>query len=146
MKVHINVDENASELEVQINCNRLTPEIEKILSVLRMMDMQLTVRKDDEIILLDINKVLYIDVVERKTFVYTEKDLYESDLRLYELEERLAELGFFRISKASMVNLKKIKSLRTEINRRLRLTLLNDEQIIVSRMYAEELRKRLGVV
>lgn len=145
MKIHINVDENISELNVQINCSHLTPEIEKILSVLRMMDMQLSVKREDETYLLDISKVLYVESVDRKTFVYSEDASYESELRLYELEERLMDVGFFRISKACLVNLKKIKSLKTDINRRIRLTLKNEEQIIVSRMYADELRERLGI-
>lgn len=49
------------------------------------------------------SKVLYIEAVERNTFVYTDEGVYESEMKLYEL------------------------------------------QIMVSRMYADELRKRLGV-
>ena len=40
---------------------------------------------------------------------------------------------------------KVIKSLKNDVERKLRLTLENGEQIIVSRQYAEELKKRLGV-
>ena len=43
------------------------------------------------------------------------------------------------------MNLKKVKSLKADINRRIRVTLVNDEQIVVSRMYSDELRSRLGV-
>ena len=37
------------------------------------------------------------------------------------------------------------RSLRAEIDRKLRVTMTNGEQIIASRLYADELKKRLGV-
>ena len=52
---------------------------------------------------------------------------------------------FIRVSKQGLLNLKQVKSLRADINRKIGVTLRNGEQIIVSRMYADELRKRLGV-
>ena len=43
------------------------------------------------------------------------------------------------------MNLRKIKSLKADINRKVRLTLVNGEQIVVSRMYSDELRRKLGL-
>ena len=54
-------------------------------------------------------------------------------------------MGFFRISKNCIIQLKKIKSLKADIDRRIRLTLDSGEQIIASRQYADQLKKRLGV-
>lgn len=59
--------------------------------------------------------------------------------------DRLCDGDFLRISKACIVRLKYIRSLRAELDRRLRITLENGEQLIVSRQYAEELKKKLGV-
>ena len=83
--------------------------------------------------------------MERNTFVYTEEEVYESGLKLYEFEARLSERDFIRISKQGLLNLKKVKSLKADINRRIRVTLVNDEQIVVSRMYSDELRRKLGL-
>ena len=94
----------------------------------------------------DVNKISYIEALERKTFVYTEDEMFESKLKLYEMEERLCHCGFIRISKSCLVHLKYIKSIRNDIERKLRLTMKNDEQIIVSRQYADEIKKRLGVM
>ena len=57
----------------------------------------------------------------------------------------MGENGFFRASKSVLVQLRHIKSLKNDIDRKIRLTLENGEQIIVSRQYAEDLKKRLGV-
>ena len=59
--------------------------------------------------------------------------------------QRLEEAGFCRVSKSCLIHLKKIRSLRAEIDRKLRVTMTNGEQIIASRLYADELKKRLGV-
>ncbi|MBD5454939.1 MAG: LytTR family transcriptional regulator [Lachnospiraceae bacterium] len=145
MKITINVNEDVKDIEVSISCSRLTPEIEKLLATLRILDKQLMARKGDEIYVLDVSKVIYLESVDRKTFIYTRDDVYESGLKLYELEQQLYECGFFRASKSCVIQIKYIKSLKTDINRKVRVTLENGEQIIVSRQYAEELKKKLGV-
>lgn len=146
MKIEIYVDEKATDLEVSVTCRQLTADVEKILAILRMMNHQLTAKKEDEIYLLDVSQIIYIESMDRKCFIYTSDEVYESEFRLYELEQRLEEYGFFRVSKSFLIHLQKIQSLRADINRKIRITMSNGEQIIASRQYAEELKKRLGVV
>ncbi len=146
MKIEIHVDKTAADLQISVTCKQLTPDIEKILATLRMMNHQLTVQKDDEIHLLDIAQIIYIESMDRKCFVYTSDDIYESEFRLYELEHQLEEYGFFRVSKSFLIHLQSIQSLKADINRRIRVTMSNGEQIIASRQYADALKKRLGVI
>lgn len=146
MKIEIYVDENATDLEISVTCKQLTPDIEKILATLRMMNHQLTAKRDNEIHLLDIAQIIYIESVDRKCFIYTSDEVYESDFRLYELEQRLEEYGFFRVSKSFLIHLQNIQSLKADINRKIRITMSNGEQIIASRQYSDKLKKRLGVI
>ena len=145
MKIEILIDEGATDLEISVTCRQLTPRGEKILATLRMMNQQLMARKGDEIHLLDIARVIYIESVDRKCFIYTDEDIYESDFPLYELERQLAEYGFFRVSKSFLIHLQDIQSLKADVNRKIRVTMSNGEQIMASRQYAEALKKRLGV-
>jgi len=145
MKIEIDIDGKYKDLGVKITSPGMTPEVEKIVSLMRMVDMQIAVKKGEETVLLDANRILYIEAVERNTFVYTTEEVYESDFKLYEFEQQLSERDFIRVSKQGLLNLKQVKSLRADVNRKIRVTLQNGEQIIVSRMYADELRKRLGV-
>lgn len=145
MKISINIDPSFGDTEIVVNCAALTPETESIIAALRIMDSQMTVIRDGESFILDIAKIVYIEAVDRKTFVYTESECYETKLKLYETEERLCGSGFLRISKSCLVQLRYIRSIKAELDRRLRLTLENGEQMIVSRQYADELKKRLGV-
>lgn len=113
--------------------------------MLRILEKKLTVSKNDEICFLDLSKVVYIESVDRKTFIYTEDELYESDFKLYELEQQLGAYGFFRASKSCLIQLQYVKSLKADINRRIKVTLTSGEALIVSRQYAEGLKKRLGI-
>jgi len=145
VKISIDVDGTKQDTEIKITCKSLTPEIEKIIATLRMIDQQLMVEKEQETYILDVTQIMYIEAVERKTFVYTKEDCFESKLKLYEMEQRLEESGFFRASKSCLVQLRRIKSLKADMDRKLRLTLENGEQLVVSRQYADDLKRRLGV-
>ena len=145
MKISINIDPSLKDTEIVVNCAALTPETESVIAALRIMDSQMTVIKDDESYIIDIAKIVYIESVDRRTFVYTESECYETKLKLYEMEERLCGSGFLRISRSCLVHLRFVRSIKAEFDRKLRLTLENGEQMIVSRQYADELKKRLGV-
>lgn len=102
MKITINIDENVPETEITISCNQLTEEIENIMATLRILNQQILVYKDEENHLLDVGCISYIEALERKTFVYTEADVFESKLKLYEMGEKLCRSVFFRISKSCL--------------------------------------------
>ncbi len=145
MKISINIDSEFTDTEIIINCGSITAETESIIAAIRMADNQITVIKNDETHILDISKIAYIETVDRKTFVYTENDCYESKLKLYEMDHQLCGRNFLRISKSCIVQLKYIRSLKAEFDRKIRITLENGEQLIASRQYADELKKRMGV-
>ena len=135
LKTTIHSDETIQETEINIYCREMTSDIEKAVAILRMMDRKLTGIYEGEIYLLDPDKVLYIDTADKKTFIYTENKVYDTSLRL----------GFFRGGKSCIINLRHIESLRTDLERRIRVTMDNGEKLLVSRQYAEELKRRLGV-
>lgn len=145
MKIEINVDEQVEETCISISCKRLTPELEQMLAMLRILDRQLVAVQGGETYILDVAKIIYIEAIDRKTFVYTKDGVYESGLRLYELEQQLEECGFLRVSKSCLIRLSAVKSLKSDINRRIRVTLDNGEVIIASRQYADGIKKRLGI-
>ena len=145
MKIEININEDIEDIEIVFSCRKLTPAVERMLATLMVMDKKLTVLKEDETYFLDVTKVIYLESVDRKTFVYTEDAVYESRLKLYELEQQLDEYGFFRANKSCLIQLKYVRSLKADINRNIKVTLEDGEQVMVSRQYAEGLKKKLGV-
>lgn len=145
MKITININEQLQDTEIVINSPALSPGLEQLIATLRILDQQILVCKEQESYILDVAQIVYIESVDRKTFVYTRDNYYESKLRLYEIEAQLCQSGFLRVSKSCLVQLKHVRSLKAELDRKIRITLENGEQLIVSRQYADELKRRLGV-
>lgn len=143
MKINIIENTKYEELEVTICCGRVNAEIEKLISLLRVMDLKLTGSKDGEVHILDADKVLYIDTADRRTFFYMADAVYESTLKLYELEEKLAVLDFMRANKSCIVNFHKIRALKADLDGRLLLTMLSGEKVYVSRQYASNFKQKL---
>ena len=90
------------------------------------------------------DRVYYFESVDKRTFVYTKDKCYETKYRLYELEGMLS-YDFFRCSKAMIINIKKIASVKAEFNARMRAVLLNGEEVIISRNYVKDLKGKLGL-
>lgn len=145
MKISINRNHEITETEIVISCCEITPEIESIMATLRILDKKITGSKNGELYILDVANIMYIEAVDRKTFIYTLDDCFETKLKLYEIEQQLCKYGFMRISKSCLVNIRYIRSLKREFNHKLLITFENNEKIIVSRQYTDELKKRLGV-
>ena len=143
MKINIHIDGRYTETEVTVHCGQMSDELEKMIASLRALDLKLTGTKNNQTYILDAAQILYIDTTDKKTFLYTETDVYESALRLYELEQRLSSGDFFRAGKSSIINFSKIKSIRSDIDGRLIVRMENDEKLIVSRQYASFVKDKL---
>ena len=146
MKITLNQDPAFPETEVVINCPQADEDILRLVAMLRVYQKKLVGVKDGERHLLDVKDILYIDTADKKTFLYTEKAVYESALKLYELEDALRELDFLRAGRSSIVNFRRLKSIRPELGGRLLVTMDNGEQVYVSRQYAGELKDKLREV
>ena len=97
-----------------------------------------------ESLMLGTDQIYYAESVDKKTFVYTKDMCYETKHRLYELEEILSS-NFFRCSKSLIINIRKIKGVKSELNGRMIAELLNGEQMVISRNYVKDLKRKLGV-
>lgn len=143
MKLTINTDERFPETEIIVNCSHINDDIEKLLSAIRMFDTKITGKKDGHQCYIDIAQIIYIESTDKRTFFYTLTDVYESSYRLYELEEKLADNDFIRASKNCLVNINQIKSLKSNLEQRLILTMEKDIKIVVSRQYSGAVKQKL---
>ena len=142
MKITINTDEQFAETEIIVNCGRLGDDIEKLLAAIRTLDMKLTVSKDKRQYVIDTADVIYIESTDKRTFLYTNTDVYESHLRLYELEEKLVSCNFLRASKNCLFNINHVQSIEPDLHR-LILTTAKGIKLIVSRQYAAAVKLKL---
>lgn len=120
-------------------------EKDKVLASIQNMNTKIPCYKREKKYLLNIDSIYYIDLIDKNTFIFTKDDCFESPLWLYQIEELLNE-DFIRASKSTLFNMQHIKSLKADIGSRVIVYLDNGDQILVSRKYAKELKKRLGGV
>lgn len=145
MKIIINENSSISETEIIVNCRQTDEQILRIISMLRVYERKITGIYDGQTFLLNTTDILYIDTVDKKTFLYTNGNVYETPHKLFELESRLSSEDFFRASKSSIINFSKVKSLRPEFGGRMLLTMCNDEKLYVSRQYVPTIKQKLGI-
>lgn len=145
MKIKVEKNKDIKEIEVIISCSDIDQEVQEVLDSLNKFNKKISVIDKNEIKLIMIKDVLYIESVDKKTFIYTFNDVYESKLRLYEFEDKFRENGFMRVSKKTIINLKQVSNISPDLSRRLILTLENGEKIIVSRQYVVEFKRELGL-
>ena len=139
------IQEDCSNIEVIIKCPKATDEIQKMASLLQGYGQKMPGTKDGQTFLVDRHDILYFESVDKRCFIYTTADVYETALKLYEIEEWLTTGIFFRSSKSQVINIKKIKSLCPEFGGRLEVVMENGEILMVSRQYAKILKERLGL-
>lgn len=120
-------------------------EKDKVLASIQNMNTKIPCYKREKKYLLNIDSIYYIDLIDKNTFIFTKDDCFESPLWLYQIEELLNE-DFIRASKSTLFNMQHIKSLKAAIGSRVIVYLDNGDQILVSRKYAKEFKKRLGGV
>lgn len=142
MKITIQENREQRETEVVIHCRNADNEVVELVALLQGQEKKLTGERNGKTHLLSPPDILYFDSVNKKTFAYTDRDVYSLSLRLYELEGQLPQ-NFFRASKASIINIDKIASIRPDFGSRLEVTLTSGERLVVSRQYAQELKSRL---
>lgn len=145
MKIHIIYDEKAEEPEVTVVCREISDDVQKIISAAQVSENKLTGVKDGQTFILKHGDVIYIDTADKRTFIYTPGDVYESQMRLYEFEKQLPGADFFRANKSCIVGIRHIRSVRADIDGRLLLTMDTGDKLWVSRQYAAGFRKIIGM-
>ena len=132
------------EENIIINVRTMTDKIARAIDILKSLD-DLTVYTDSQALMLPISAVYYAESVEQKTFVYAEKEVYRSRLKLYEIEDLLASGDFLRVSKQVIVNIRKIRSISPAGEGRFAAKLVNGEVVIISRQFVPALKERFGL-
>lgn len=144
MKVKITKDIE-SGTAVEIHCREVTSETERLERYISRFDERLQATSEGNTYNVQIDEILYIESVDKKTFLYTTGHVLQTEKRLYELEELLDEKTFFRASKSVIVNLNKITKLKPEVTRNILATLTNGEVIVISRRNVKALKELIGV-
>lgn len=144
MKIIIEKLLEGEEEQMIVKSNNISPELLGIINTLKAQDNLLIAYRGNEIHRVNPADVYYVDTVDNKAFLYCQKHIYESKLKLYEIEA-LNIPDFTRISRSGIINLSKVKALVPAMSGRLEAILHNDERVIISRKYVTDLKHDLGM-
>lgn len=136
MKVQIECDSGAEELQVLIRCRELddqVKEIQQALSIIGKYRQQFVFYKGDTEFYMPLNEVLFMETDGNAIQVHTRDDIYQTRYKLYELEELLPG-QFMRVSKSAILNTSHVYSITKTCHHRV----LYSSGIRISRyMYQE---------
>lgn len=145
MKITIeNVPEGA-EPEIILRCNDPDESLLRLIYSVNSSSRKLIGMTDLQLHIINPRDVYYFEAVDHKVFIYCHEKVYESRLKLYELEMDYEHGDFFRASKSIILNIAKIKSLSPVLYGRYEALLQNGEKVYISRQYVPVLKQKLGL-
>ena len=144
MEIKITKTDGTQPDLLEIHCREVGDEVREIIGFVRSRGGSLTGYDDNRQYTVAVGDVYYIEAVDNRVFIYTKDKTYESRAKLYELEEKLSEKHFLRISKSTLLNLIKVNCVKPALNGRFSAVLFNGEQVIISRKYVPDLKRALN--
>lgn len=126
-----------------IRCHEITDDVREIVAFVKSRQGQLSGIRNEKQYEIPIPDICYIEVVDNRTFLYTNQKVYETRHKLYELEELLRQKHFLRVSKSTLLNLMKVKSIKPALNGRFTAILQTDEKVIISRKYVKSFKQAI---
>lgn len=145
MKITILEKKPGDDDELILKCDGLDENLTKLINQFKGGKGKMNLLKDGRIVFVEPEDLLYFESVDDNVFAYTSDSVYETKLKLYQLENELPSANFFRANKAVIVNLDKIDSLMPVFGGRFEAVLENGYKVLVSRNYLNSLKELLGL-
>ncbi|MCQ2431513.1 MAG: LytTR family transcriptional regulator [Clostridia bacterium] len=145
MKIRLETTPDVTETEVVIRCRDLDDETEQLLSTIRLFANTIIAKKDQKTFILKPENICYFDTQENKVLLFTDDGCYETPLKMYEIEEKFKNAGFLRVSRYSIINLRKVSYLEPLFNGRMVAVMTNDDKVVITRLYIQALKTALGM-
>lgn len=145
MRIKIIEDPLIKDIEIHILCKEKNKYVNELAADLSKEEIIINGKIQNEYTQLSSTDIYYFESVDNRTYIYCEKQVYETDMKLYELGEKLSGTKFTRINKSCIMNIAKLEKVKGQINGRLMATLTNGEQLIINRSYVPEIKRKLRI-
>ena len=138
------IEDKNSTLEVQIKYPIMNAQVKNLIHRIKSIQLKICATDDDgNETMINIYDIFYIESIERKTFIYTRDKIFRTSKKLYMLLDEFKDFGFLQINKSCILNIEVLESVKTIFNSRLKATLSNGEQVIITRTYIPAIKKWL---
>ena len=145
MKIKTNINEKYKETELHVCKDSLDDEVRQIVSELHAM-YDPVLNGTDELgnkCIIPPGEVVSFYAEKQKVYAIDSKGKYSISLTLQELEKKFESLGFIRISKSEIVNLRRIRSLDMSVTGTIKVIMKNGYETYTSRRNVARLKEML---
>ena len=144
MKVRLDIDQQYAEEQIIIEAPTLSSKVQKVQDFVQSLDQKETLkgRFQDQVFLIEIQKIQRIYIENRKVLAETGNRTYALDIRLYQAVEILPA-SFIQISQSEIVNIDAISHLKLTSNGLIEIYLKNDSFTYSSRRYLKAIKEKL---
>lgn len=129
-------------------CIQFDPQhLEELFVILKQFDTEhlppIIAYQEKRMYLIDPLTIVYVEGYRREAYLHTLTASYELPYRLYEIEEQLSTLGFLRINKSTIVNLRMVDSIVPAFHACYTMELKNGIAVECSRKYWKLCKEKL---
>jgi DNA-binding LytR/AlgR family response regulator len=119
--------------------------IQKILAMMALEKRTIILETIEGWVQLDAQEMMYLESFGDEIYMHTTSESQRIKQPLYQLEEMLKPYHFVRIGKSFIVNMNKIRYIRTGFNAKLDLELTDGTHLEVSRSFVNTFKNALGI-
>ena len=139
MKVEVNIDPGCREPRIVVHTAQLTPQLEALIRQLTEAE-RIPAQTERGLEMLAPPEIIRIYSEKQKVLAQTPKGIFTLKARLYEMEERLANQDFVRISSSELVNIRMITGMDFSLTGTIRLSLKGGIVTYVSRRQVSRIK------
>lgn len=145
MKVSVDISSEYIDPYAVIYTDKVTDNIQRIIDMIGTNNSPVIAQQNNgDMVILQPHDIYMVRVENGETVIYTDKKMYRSRKRLYEINQQLGK-QFMQISKATLVNLSYMDSIEPGFSGTLLLKMKNGCKDYVSRTYLPKFKKYLGL-
>lgn len=146
MKIDIDINTVYEGLKVILQSPKMTEEVNEIIKALNEKKNDKIFGKiNDKTYILECKDIVRLYSDSQKVKAETLDKTYEIKMKLYEIEEKLHNTSFVRISKFAIVNVDQINNLELLFNGNISINLKNGKKESISRRYAKKVKEFIGM-
>lgn len=146
MEIDVRIDPSAKEPKVIIIAPAITPQVQEIIDILSPAEPLIIVgTKDGKSHILKPEDIIKVYSGDKKVFALCSDGEYTLKMRIWEIEQKLENKGFVRISNSEIVNLNMAKSFDLSLGVTIKVELECKNYAYVSRRYMGKIKKLLGI-
>lgn len=147
MEIKAVINEKYREMELHVCNKEMDDSVRSTMSLLNQyLNNSFVAKKEngDTIIIYE-KDIISVYAESQKVFIRSSGGSFEVAMKLYEFEEKLSGGNFMRISRAEIVNTKKIRRLDLGITGTIKVIMQDGYECFTSRRNVTKLKKALGV-